>query len=569
MSDKTRMVKRYGPIVAAAVLIGGAIALFGQGSDDNDDDQASASDAAIDNDALTRSGPMTPTKADLLGEDDVDFGPHCDTDTGRLKLPTVVAPPCVEPFEGDNGGETSPGVTEDEILIVAYATDPALDPLAAGLVSGAGANIDPAKVEESLRNYVDLYNEMFETYGRKVRLERFIGSGSGSDQEAAKADAIKIAEMKPFAVIGGPFQATLPFATELAARGVICGPNCAIAEPESIVERYYPLIWEPGPTPQQAAALAAEMISKLAGPGKAEYAGDDATRAKDRRYALVHYDTAEGIQQEVFEELRDQLADAGIELATDIPFELDLERAQETARTIIARLEDEDITTVLYYGDPFTPGPLTKEAAAQDFNPEWILGPSALADTTFFARMMDGEQWSHGFGMSLPPGRAAADTNVSVRIYEWAFGEAPPANTVTVAEPPLRVLFTGISLAGPELTPETFRDGLFRAPPAGGGPTAPAVSWGDHGIWPDPDYGLVDDMTIVWWDPEATGEDELGAAGSGMYRYALGGQRYKLGDLPDSVEEAGLFDVDRSVTVYEELPTEDTPSDYEPPDLSD
>ena len=567
-SGTARALRRYGPVAAAVVLVVGAIALFGGGGGGDDDDgDGGGGDEPIDNEALIRSGPMTPEKAELEGVDDVDFGPDCDTETGRIKLVTVLAPPCVEPFEGDNGGATATGVTDDEVLVVAYSTDPALDPLGSSIVSGGGGDVDPALTEESIQNYVKLYNEVFETYGRTVRVERFIGSGSSSDTEAAKADAIAIADMKPFAVIGGPSQATTPFATELAARGIVCGPNCTLSEPESIIEDNYPLMWGPGPTPEQGASLAAEMVGKLAPPGKAEMAGDDATRAKDRVYALVHYDTPAGDHQEVFEALRDQLDEQGIELEIDIPFELDLAAAQENARTMIARLEESGITTIIFYGDPFTPGPLTKEATAQDYHPEWILGPSVLADSTFFARMMDGEQWKNGFGLSLISGRGEPNTNDSVHIYEWAYGEPPPANTVTVSEPPLRTIFTGIHLAGPELTPDTFRDGLFRYPPSGGGPTNPEVSRGDHGIWPGIDYGAIDDMTLIWWDPDASGRDEIDNEGQGMYRYAKGGERYKLGELPESIEDAGLFDEDSSVTIYDELPESDVPPDYPPPEL--
>jgi hypothetical protein len=52
-----------------------------------------------------------------------------------------------------------------------------------------------------------------------------------------------------------------------------------------------------------------------------------------------------------------------------------------------------------------------------------------------------------------------------------------------------------------------------------------------------------------------------------MYRYANGGERYTLGDLPTSVEDAGLFDEDSSVTVYDRLPEEDVPPEYPPPEL--
>jgi len=50
-----------------------------------------------------------------------------------------------------------------------------------------------------------------------------------------------------------------------------------------------------------------------------------------------------------------------------------------------------------------------------------------------------------------------------------------------------------------------------------------------------------------------------------MYRYANGGERYTIGNLPGSPEEAGLFDLGSSVTVYDEVPEEDQVPDYPPP----
>jgi hypothetical protein len=560
--------KRYGPIALVVALIGAAVLVFGGGGDDDDGDGDATAGGDASEEDLIRSGPMTPEKAELEGETDIDFGPNCDTETGRIRLVSVYAPPCVEPFEGDNGGATSPGVTADTVKVVQYIPDPALNPLAAATISGAGADVSPETAIETIAGFVDLYNKLFETYGRTVDVEPYIGTGAGDDVAAAKADAIAIAEKDPFMVVGGPQTGASPaFASELASRGIVCGPQCALSLPQSLVDEYEPYLWQAGPVPNQAAALAAEAIGKLAGPGRAELAGDDATRAKDRVYGLLHYDNADGDHQEVFEELRDQLADSGIELATDVEFTLDLARAQESARTNISRLKAAGVTTVIYYGDPFNPGPLTIEATAQDFHPEWILGPSVLMDTTIFARLTDTEQWSHGFGVSFIGARGAQETNGAFRIWDWAYGGLPPNNTANVLNDPLlRGTFLGIHLAGENLTPETFRDGLLRYPPSGGGPTEALTSRGDHGIWPEMDWGGTDDATLIWFDPQATGEDEVGNEGTGMYRYANMAERYTIGEFPDSIEEAGLFDEDSSVTVFEEVPAEDQTPDYEPPD---
>jgi hypothetical protein len=557
-ADWVRGAKRYGPFVAVAVVIALVVAIVGGGGgDDGDDDDAETEEIASDLEELIRSGPMTPQRAELEGETDVDFGPNCDEETGRIMLPSVYAPPCVVPFEGDNGGATHQGVTEDEILVVMYQTDPALDPLTMAAFEGAGADINPATTQAAVEEFVDLYNQVFETYGRTVRLEFYTGTGSGDDTVAARADAIAIAEMEPFAVVGGPGQAGVVFSSELAARDIVCFGTCPIAVPEDVRQDHYPYIWTTLATPEQGATLAAEAIGKLAGPGPAQMAGDPALQEQDRVYARVHYDNPDGDYAASTAVLEESLAEYGVEIAEDIEFFLDLAQAQENARTIISRLKDADATTVIYTGDPLTPGYLTEEATAQDYYPEWILGQNVLMDTSILARLTDPDQWRNGFGISGLASRTDVELNGAFLTYEWWTGEESPNNTVNISEPPIRGVFTGIHLAGPELTPETFRDGLYRTPPAGGGPTNPQISRGYHGFWPDEDLGGFDDIALIWWDPEVTGEDEVGNEGQGLYRYANEGQRYTLGNIPDSLEEAGLFDEASSVTVFEELPPED------------
>ena len=353
----------------------------------------------------------------------------------------------------------------------------------------------------------------------------------------------------------------------MASAGIVCLGGCAGALPQDIVDANKPYLWATGPTPNQAAALSAEMIGKLAGPGPAELAGDPAMQEQDRKYAIVHYNTEDGAHTPVFESMRDALAEQGIELETDIEYLLDPSRIQETARTLVSRLESAGVTTVIFYGDPLMPDALTTEATAQDYQPEWILGPSLLADTTVFARLTDMEQWSHGFGISAVGARGTLEDSNAFRIYQWAYGTLPPNNTANVLEPPLRTIFTGIHLAGPELNPESFRDGLYRYPPSGGGPTEPQISRGEHGFFDDIDLGGVDDGTLIWFDPDAEGPDEVGNQGQGMDRYALGGKRYTFDEETPTLEDSGLFDDASSITVYDEVPEEDRVPDYPPPDL--
>src|SRR5687767_9746023 len=126
-SNRTRMLRRYGPFGLIIVIVA-IIALVTLVFSGGDDDETSSGGEVASQEKLIRSGPMTPAKAELLGEENVDFGPNCDTErvpgngtadvpAGTVAIPTNYAPPCVAPFTGDNGGDTSQGVTGDTIKV--------------------------------------------------------------------------------------------------------------------------------------------------------------------------------------------------------------------------------------------------------------------------------------------------------------------------------------------------------------------------------------------------------------------------------------------------------------------
>ena len=82
-------------------------------------------------------------------------------------------------------------------------------------------------------------------------------------------------------------------------------------------------------------------------------------------------------------------------------------------------------------------------------------------------------------------------------------------------------------------------------------------------MWPATDYGGTDDAGILWWNPDAEGEDEVGAVGQGLYEYTKMGQRYTLDEMPD--EDPGLFDPETSITIFETVPKEYAVPDYPSP----
>jgi hypothetical protein len=511
--------------------------------------------------ATTTAGPLTFDQAKAQGKT-VDWGPNCDTTTGKVAVPSGYAPPCVAPWKGgDNGGATAPGVTADTITIALYQAQP--DLLQQAFFENTGSDESLAKERDTVQEYIDYFSAHYELYGRTIKLVTIKASGAPDDSVAAKADAIKVAtDLHAFASFGGPGQTTA-YAEELAARGVLCVGDCVIAEPQSFLERHAPYVWPTTASPEQASEHWAAFVGKQLAGGKAAHAGD-ALRSKRRVFGVVHYDDDAGTFTKSVKHFEQLLAGYGVKAAATVPYSLDLTTAQQDARTIIAKLKSAGVTSVILAGDPVFPTFLTKEATAQNWFPEWVVLGYAFTDTAVFGRQYDQQQWAHAFGVSLLPARTTDDIDELGNLITWQTGHPPAAKTFReLVQAPL-VFFTGVHLAGPKLTAKTFAAGLDRFPPAATTtPTRLHLSWGKHDIWKGIDLTGGDDATVIWWDPAAKGPDEVGRDGTGLYRYADDGARYLPGQWPKAPIK--LFDAKTSTAVLDTLPAADQPPSYPPP----
>jgi Periplasmic binding protein len=506
--------------------------------------------------------PLTFDQAKAQGKQ-VDWGPGCDTTTGKLAVPSGYAPPCVVPWTGgDNGGNTAPGVTKDTITVALYQAQP--DLLQQAFFENSGSDESLAKERDTTQQYIDYFSAHYELYGRKVKLVTVKASGAPDDDVAAKADAIKVAtEVHAFASFGGPGQTTA-YADELAARGVLCVGDCVIAEPQSFLDAHSPYVWPTIASPEQAGEHWAAFVGKQLAGKKASHAGDDGLRAKTRAFGVVHYDDSAGTFGKSVRNFEQLLAAYHVKPKVTIPYGLDLASAQQDARTVIAKLKSAGVTSVILAGDPVFPTFLTKEATAQGYFPEWVVLGYAFTDTAIFGRQYDQKQWAHAFGVSLLPARTTDEIDELGNLITWQSGSPPAAKTFReLVQAPL-VFFTGVHLAGPDLTAKTFRAGLFRFPPATTTtPTRLHLSWGHHGIWNGVDLSGGDDATVIWWDADAAGPDEVGHEGKGLYRYADMGKRYLPSQWPSAPIK--LFDPSTSSAVLTTLPPADAPPSYPSP----
>jgi hypothetical protein len=489
----------------------------------------------------------------------VEFGPHCDTERGRVAIPSAFAAECFAETSGDNGGDTYPGVTADTVKVVVYQPPP--DPFVDNILKVINADDTPEELIETYRGFFELYSQTYQLYGRKVEVVAYKGTGVSFDEVAARADALKIAqEIQPFAVIGGPLLAA-SFSDELAARGVI-QIDLASSRSQEFYAAHQPYIWNTLQSPSQTSLHVVEYLSKRLNAKPAIHAGDESMHTQTRRFGHIYL----GLLQEaveIQEDFKRRATEAGVEIVESVAYK-DPISLQASAAEQIAKMKDAGVTTVLFTGDPMAPGPLTREATAQNYFPEWIITGSAIVDSTVFGRTYDQRQWAHAFGISQLFARGLPEANFANGLYRWWYGEMPPAETGSlIVYANATILVTGIVGAGPALTPNTFQQGLFAAEPVGGLLTVPQVSFGSHGAWPEVDYTAIDDTVEVWWDPVATGPDERGVEGAGMLRYVDGGQRYLLGEWPTG--DPKVFDPDGAVALYREVPPSDRQPDYPPP----
>jgi hypothetical protein len=409
-----------------------------------------------------------------------------------------------------------------------------------------------------------MFNQIYELYGRKVKIVKFQGSGDGVNPTAARSDAIKVAtQYKAFASIGGPSQAGA-YADELAKRHVLC-IACGFAVPDSDFQKNAPYMWGVFPTPEQFVSGVFDFGIANLWNRPAQFAGDAKMRKEKRAIGVVYYEQ----NPPVFTAVRDQTlkhyADLGYEAKANLTYLLDLDTLDTQAQTIIGRLKSDGVTTVVFLGDPLMPKYLTEQAASQHYHPEWVITGTVFTDTTAAARLYEPSEWAHAFGTSSQAARTKPQLQDPWRVYKWYYGTDPVATkSQGFIGPAMQELFIGLHMAGPDLTAYTYAGGMFNYPPSGGSKADPRISFGFHGLFPNADYVGVDDFTIVWWDADAVGPDEQNKVGKGMWAYVDGGRRYLLGEKPPKVGDDVLFDPKGAVTLYKEIPADSAPPDYAP-----
>jgi hypothetical protein len=438
-------------------------------------------------------------------------------------------------------------VTGDSIKVVAWLPNED-DPVFAIVRQALGIDDSVDEVRETYEGLVEVFQDYYQTYGRTVDLEFVEASGSMLDPVAARADAVEAASKDPFAVLGGPLLGSA-WTEELHARGIVCLFCPGISDPEPSAFGILPS------RGQIDAHVSAYVSAKLDG-RPAEFAGD-ALADEDRTFGILYQGSDDDAN-----DMQGRLEDEGVEVAESFAYPLDPTRAQELAASGIARLKDAGVTSVILHTDPITLSAFLNEATEQDWFPEWVLAACNFCDSSVFGRTFDQRQWEHAFGISYLPPQAPPEITPPYLLYDWYHGEPPPAdNSLILTYPSVTLLFTGLEYAGPDLTVENFRNGVFAWPPTPRAVTEPSVDYGTE-LWDDDDYSGIDDMVEVWWDADAEGPDEAGQEGQGHLRYVDGGRRYMPSDYDRNL---AVFDPQNAPIEISEPPAPEVPPDYPSP----
>ena len=430
------------------------------------------------------------------------------------------SPPCIA-WEGDNGGATAKGVTPTEIKVSARILNEKGFQQQLATLAGAEITDQPEDVKRTMSALAEFFNKHYQFYGRKIALNFYNGKGSGTTellgggQAEAEADATTVAEqIGAFAEING---GTPPFSDALARKKVIAFGAPYLSRNWMVSHR--PYNWSVATDCSIIVESVGELVEKQLVGKNADLAGDG-LKGKPRKFVALAPENP--WYQECVDDGEARLKKAtgkGFDLR--IAYKLDINSMSNQAASIIAKLKSEGVTTVLMGTDPIMPVFLSSKAQEQGYNPEWIVAGTAFTDIDIVGQLYDKSQWSRAFGVSYLGKQLPVRAGLGYAAYKSIRAGDEPAFAVEAIYAQMSMLAIGLQMAGPQLTPQTFEQGMFNYP----GGTGPFGTWG----FDSDSYTPTQDYRIIWWNP--TGTSSVNNK-QGRYEEAYGGQRFKVGSLP-------------------------------------
>jgi hypothetical protein len=422
------------------------------------------------------------------------------------------SPPCVG-FSGNNGGATTKGVTADTITVAFRLTSDQSFQQTLAQLAGAQLRDTNADNQRTVLALAQYFNAHFQMYGRKIKIVFYNGQGSlsnellGTGQAAAEADATNVAQqIHAFADLSAESE---PYADALAKQGVM-----AFGDPymsRDWHQQHAPYTWSIATDGTDVASLAAHYaVQKLCPAGSpAAYAGG-ALKGKPRKFALL---APENSWYQVSVDVAKQIMGQSGCPADKFIYTLDLGTESQQAANTIAQLKAGGYTTIICGCDPIFPVYLSGQGAQQGYLPEFIIAGTALTDADYSGQLYNQQFQAHAFGISPNNPEVPYNQTIGYAAYKTVRADEP-AFFVDLIYAQMDELALGIQMAGPNLNPQTFQQGMFNYPAREG----PLGLWG----FGPQQYTIPNDVREICWNPNAISpfNNKQGAYVPGKYNNA-------------------------------------------------
>lgn len=415
------------------------------------------------------------------------------------------SPPCISRWAvaQGNGGATAAGVTATTVRI----------------------GVNRASLS-ALRRYAGWFNSHFELYGRTLQLVGLDLSDLASP-ESQQAAALEASQQRVFAVLLSPPPSSTvaappqQFLDTAADHGILVLLGRTTQASSTTLAALSPYAWSYAPGLDVLERAAGDLLCQLMAGRRAALSPDEANRT--RRFGVVVPDAAHaGGDDFDVQSLESELE----ECHTPARVERFDPNSPTSAGEALQRLRLAGVTTIIPL---LGPGPVARvlmpAAEGESYRPEWVLSgidddPAqalwSLAPQKQLRALAGLASWQPSPSASLQPASRAVSGTTDVAGYRS-----------------MLMLASGIQLAGTQLTPSSFANGLsgtaFPNPGAGRSPLYQAAVGFD-----DLDHAMVDDVALARWSPSRSG-----------FCLADHGRRWTFGNLP---QDPALLDLPRDCT---------------------
>jgi hypothetical protein len=406
------------------------------------------------------------------------------------------SPPCVPYWQGDNGGATSKGVTRDTIRIAlpTVYNKPALQAVLEGF-----------------------FNKRFEFYGRRIEL---VSAGGGGECVGFKAAAADLDAQNFFGVLDQNHDDASCFYAELARRKIVGTPGVGVFT-EHRLQELAPYAWQYSMSDdRQFAAIGEWTCNRLVG-GKAEHAKGVQLNQPRKFGIIVQFNSPDQEPDTSPIEQALQRCGSRAEGVYRMKQSADSQQNLDMNQAAILEMNSKGVTSVICLCQIFAEAFLGSYATAQGYFPEWLLSTYGGNDVNFLIRSVgwpESTQRTQILGTSMLP----RQTNTVDQPFWWMIQEMDPtanvkdqANTygtnISNAYRSMLLMASGLQMAGPNLTPESFQRGLQQA----------QFPNPEHRNQPgtvgflDKDHSMTNDTVEFWWSEAEPSPDDVGSnAGS-------------------------------------------------------